>query len=74
MVYFGDHTCHQKQHHGLAGVAAGVAAATAVEAGEVGDTTGEQDSDWVVSDTNNQTTIRKRKRENVIYELFLLYY
>ena len=71
MVYFGDHTCHQKQHHGLAGV--GVVAVVAVEAGEVGDTTGEQDSDWVVSDTTNQTTIRKRKRENVIYELFLLY-
>ena len=68
MVYFGDHTCHQKQHHGLA-----AAAAAGVEAGEVGDTTGEQDSDWVVSDTTNQTTIRKRKRENVIYELFLLY-
>ena len=71
MVYFGDHTCHQKQHHGLAGVA--VVAVVVVEAGEVGDTTGEQDSDWVVSDTTNQTTIRKRKRENVIYELFLLY-
>ena len=69
MVYFGDHTCHQKQHHGLAAAAA----AAGVEAGEVGDTTGEQDSDWVVSDTTNQTTIRKRKRENVIYELFLLY-
>ena len=70
MVYFGDHTCHQNQHRGLAGVGVAV---VAVEAGEVGDTTGEQDSDWVVSDTTNQTTIRKRKRENVIYELFLLY-
>ena len=73
MVYFGDHTCHQNQHRGLVGVGVAAAAVVAVEAGEVGDTTGEQDSDWVVSDTTNQTTIRKRKRENVIYELFLLY-